>query len=91
MIAGDAAWHSLQIDEVRQKASYPGLLVDEDRDEAFRTLHRLHLARRAVAIIPTHDHRAAQRLPASVHLGDDVSTAGSTDRRTNNPNPRTAS
>lgn len=59
LIAGDAAWHSLQIEKVRQKSSYPGVLVDEDRDEAFKTLQRLHLARRAVTIIPTHDHQAA--------------------------------
>lgn len=58
LIAGDAAWHTLQVEKVRQKSSYPGALVDEDRDEAFRTLHRLHLARHRVAIIPTHDHRA---------------------------------
>jgi glyoxylase-like metal-dependent hydrolase (beta-lactamase superfamily II) len=64
LIAGDAAWHALQIDKVRQKPSYPGALVDEDRDEAFRTLHRLHLARHAVSIIATHDHQAALRLPA---------------------------
>jgi glyoxylase-like metal-dependent hydrolase (beta-lactamase superfamily II) len=62
LIAGDAAWHALQVDNVRQKSSYPGVFVDEDRDEAFRTLHRLHLARRAVAIIPTHDHQAALTL-----------------------------
>lgn len=59
LIAGDAAWHALQIEKVRQKSSYPGVLVDEDRAEAFRTLHRLHLARRTVTIIPTHDHQAA--------------------------------
>lgn len=62
LIAGDAAWHHLQIDKVRQKASYPGNLVDEDREETFRTLQRLHLARHTVTIIPTHDHRAASRL-----------------------------
>ncbi|MEB4212060.1 MBL fold metallo-hydrolase [Mycobacterium sp. 94-17] len=64
LIAGDAAWHQLQIDKIRQKSSYPGNLVDEDRDETFKTLHRLHLARHAVTIIPTHDHRAALALPA---------------------------
>lgn len=64
LIAGDAAWHRLQIDTVRQKAGYPGNLVDTNREEAFRTLHRLHLARHAVRIIPTHDHQAAGQLPA---------------------------
>ncbi|ORW33432.1 MBL fold metallo-hydrolase [Mycobacterium paraense] len=62
LIAGDAAWHGLQIEKVRQKASYPGALVDVDRDETFRTLHRLHAARHAVRIIPTHDHQAALQL-----------------------------
>ncbi|OBK78910.1 MBL fold metallo-hydrolase [Mycobacterium sp. 1165178.9] len=62
LIAGDAAWHHLQIDKVRQKSSYPGNLVDEDREQTFKTLQRLHLARHAVTIIPTHDHQAALRL-----------------------------
>ncbi|OBH02014.1 MBL fold metallo-hydrolase [Mycobacterium sp. E2699] len=65
LIAGDAAWHALQIEKIRQKSSYPGALVDEDRDEAFRTLHRLHLARHAVTVVPTHDHRAALQLAAT--------------------------
>lgn len=65
LIAGDAAWHRLQIDKVRQKSSYPGALVDEDREQTFRTLQRLHLARHAVTIIPTHDHQAALELPAA--------------------------
>jgi glyoxylase-like metal-dependent hydrolase (beta-lactamase superfamily II) len=64
LIAGDAAWHWLQIEKVRQKSSYPGVLVDEDRDEAFRALQRLHQARRTVRIIPTHDHQAALGLTA---------------------------
>lgn len=64
LIAGDAAWHRLQIEKVRQKSSYPGVLVDEDRGEAFKTLQRLHLARHAVRIVPTHDHEAALGLSA---------------------------
>lgn len=64
LIAGDAAWHHLQIEKVRQKSSYPGVLVDEDREQTFRTLQRLHLARHTVRIIPTHDHHAALQLPA---------------------------
>jgi glyoxylase-like metal-dependent hydrolase (beta-lactamase superfamily II) len=63
LIAGDAAWHQLQIEKVRQKSGYPGVLVDEDRDQTFRTLQRMHLARHAVTIIPTHDHQAALKLP----------------------------
>ncbi|EFG79638.1 metallo-beta-lactamase domain protein [Mycobacterium parascrofulaceum ATCC BAA-614] len=64
LIAGDAAWHRLQIEKVRQKSSYPGVLVDEDRGEAFKTLPRLHLARHVVTIVPTHDHEAALGLSA---------------------------
>lgn len=64
LIAGDAAWHRLQIEKVRQKSSYPGVLVDEDRGEAFKMLQRLHLARHVVTIVPTHDHQAALGLSA---------------------------
>ncbi|TGB15408.1 MBL fold metallo-hydrolase [Streptomyces sp. MZ04] len=63
LLAGDAAWHTDQIDLIRQKAGYPGELADEDRDETFRTLHRLYAVKDRVAIIPTHDHHAAQQLP----------------------------
>ncbi len=62
LLAGDVAWHSLQIDEIRQKSSYPGDFADDDRDLTFKALHRLHLARRSATIIPTHDHDAAARL-----------------------------
>ena len=65
LIAGDAAWHELQVENVRQKSGYPGVLVDEDRDETFKTLQRLHLARHAVRVIPTHDHQAALRLASA--------------------------
>ncbi len=61
LLAGDAAWHHLQIEDIRQKASYPGLFADVQRDATFRTLHRLHLARRTVTIVPTHDHDASSR------------------------------
>lgn len=66
LIAGDAAWHTLQIDKARQKSSYPGNFVDEDRNQTFRTLQRLHLARHAVTIIPTHDHQASRQLLAEI-------------------------
>lgn len=46
----DAAWHQLQIENARQKSGFPGVLVDEDRDETFKTLQRLHLARHAVTV-----------------------------------------
>lgn len=62
LLAGDAAWHGLQIERLRQKSSFPGGLADEDRDQTFRTLHRLHLVRGLVSIVPTHDHDAARLL-----------------------------
>jgi glyoxylase-like metal-dependent hydrolase (beta-lactamase superfamily II) len=74
LLAGDAAWHSLQIDKVRQKPSYPGDFADVDRDETFKALHRLHLARHTVTIIPTHDHRAALPLRADLPEPEDVTT-----------------
>ena len=60
LLAGDAAWHTLQIENIRQKSSYPGYFADHDRQETFKTLHRLHAARHAVMIIPTHDHQASR-------------------------------
>lgn len=62
LLAGDAAWHSLQIEDIRQKAAYPGVLADDDRDGTFRTLHQLHAVRGQVRVVPTHDHDAAQAL-----------------------------
>lgn len=62
LLCGDAAWHRLQIEQIRQRPSYPGALVDEDRDEAFRTLHRLHAIRGQMRIVPSHDHAAADGL-----------------------------
>lgn len=62
LLAGDAAWHHIQVDKIRQKAGFPGEFVDADRDLTFKTLHRLHLARHAVRVVPTHDHDAAVAL-----------------------------
>jgi glyoxylase-like metal-dependent hydrolase (beta-lactamase superfamily II) len=58
LIAGDAAWNTAQIEDIRQKTGFPGCLVDHDRRETFRTLHRLHAARHSATILPTHDHDA---------------------------------
>ena len=66
LLAGDAAWHTYQIDDIRQKASYPGGIADEDRTETFRTLHRLHAVRDIVTVVPTHDHDAVRTLPSRV-------------------------
>ncbi|MFD3509674.1 MBL fold metallo-hydrolase [Nocardia sp. NPDC058666] len=59
LLPGDAVWHNLQVEELRQKSGYPGILADNDRTETWRTVHRLHAIRGAVRIIPSHDHRAA--------------------------------
>ena len=59
LLAGDAVWSHLQIDRFRQKASYPGMLADAERDIAWETLHRLYSVRERVAIVPSHDHRTA--------------------------------
>jgi len=68
LLAGDAAWHTYQIDDIRQKSSYPGGLADENRDEAFRTLHRLHAVKDRVTVIPTHDPDASRRLTSPSSL-----------------------
>ena len=62
LLAGDAAWHTYQVEDIRQKSSYPGGLADEDRAETFRTLHRLHAIKEQVMVVPTHDPGAARRL-----------------------------
>lgn len=62
LLAGDAVWHGYQVDDIRQKASYPGALADEDRDEAFRSVHRLHAIKDRVTVVPTHDPLAAMQL-----------------------------
>lgn len=70
LLAGDAAWHSLQIDEIRQKSSFPGNFADADRELAFKTLHRLHLARHFATVVPTHDHEATLQLAAHAEPGE---------------------
>ncbi|WP_109509695.1 MBL fold metallo-hydrolase [Nocardioides speluncae] len=65
LIAGDAAWHHEQVELIRQKPGFPGRLVDVDREAAFATLHRLHLARHLARVVPTHDHDSAAHLMPS--------------------------
>jgi glyoxylase-like metal-dependent hydrolase (beta-lactamase superfamily II) len=62
LLAGDAAWHSYQVEDIRQKSSYPGGLADQDRAQAFRSVHRLHAVKDRVTVVPTHDPDAAKRL-----------------------------
>jgi len=64
LLAGDAAWHTHQVEDIRQKSSYPGGIADVDRSETFRTLHRLHAVKDVVTVVPTHDHDAARTLAA---------------------------
>lgn len=59
LLAGDAAWHGLQITRLREKAPFPGDLVDADRDEAFASLHRLHALPPGVEVVAGHDRAAA--------------------------------
>lgn len=59
LLAGDAIWHNRQAELIRQKAPFPGLLADFDRDAAFATIHRIHALPRDLVVIPSHDHRAA--------------------------------
>jgi len=61
LLVGDAAWHGLQIDHLRQRSGFPGCLVDEDREQTWRTLHRLHALPSAVSVVPAHDHQRAAR------------------------------
>lgn len=62
LIAGDAVWHTVQLDALRPKPAYPGLLVDDDRRSTLTTMHRLHAVRDRVRILPSHDRDAAVAL-----------------------------
>lgn len=59
LVAGDAAWHHLQVDLCAQKSALPGVFVDQDREQTFTTLIRLHAVRGLVTVLPTHDHDLA--------------------------------
>jgi glyoxylase-like metal-dependent hydrolase (beta-lactamase superfamily II) len=65
LLAGDAAWHTLQITHLREKAPFPGELVDYDRRAAFLSLHRLHAVPRGITIVPSHDRDVVRSLVAS--------------------------
>ncbi len=58
LLAGDAVWHSRQVVLIREKAPFPGNLVDHDRDAAFAAIHRLHALPAHVRIIAAHDSAA---------------------------------
>ncbi len=59
LLAGDAVWHRLQVRLLREKAPFPGQLVDDDRDAAFAGVHRLHALPPTIELIPSHDRAAA--------------------------------
>lgn len=62
LVAGDAVWHTTQIEALRPKAAFPGLLVDDDRAATLATLHRLYAVRDRVRIVPSHDRDAVTAL-----------------------------
>lgn len=59
LLAGDAVWHGLQVQLLREKAPFPGRLVDADRDAAFAAVHRLHALPPDIAVVASHDRIAA--------------------------------
>lgn len=61
LLVGDAAWHSRQVEQVRQRSGIPGCLVDHDREQTWRTLHRLHALPPSITVVPAHDHALAAR------------------------------
>lgn len=65
LLAGDAVWHGLQVRLLREKAPFPGELVDRDRDAAFAVVHRLHALPGAVEVLASHDRCAAERWTAA--------------------------
>ncbi len=59
LLIGDVAWHRRQVEHVHQRSGMPGCLVDEDREQTWRTLHRLHALPPTVRVVPAHDPGAA--------------------------------
>jgi len=59
LLCGDAVWHTKQVELIREKAPFPGLIADFDRSSTFATIHRLHALPKAVRLIPSHDRDAS--------------------------------
>ncbi|MEI7057933.1 MBL fold metallo-hydrolase [Nocardioides sp. CCNWLW239] len=59
LLVGDTAWHGLQIEQLRQRSGFLGCLVDVDREQTWRALHRLHALPSFVKVVPAHDHERA--------------------------------
>lgn len=64
LLVGDAAWHGLQVDNLRQRSGFLGCLVDVDREETWRTLHRLHVLPSTIPVVPAHDHERGSQWSA---------------------------
>jgi glyoxylase-like metal-dependent hydrolase (beta-lactamase superfamily II) len=62
LLAGDAVWNRMQVSRIREKAPLPGRLVDADRRETWRTVHRLHALPDSVVVVPSHDRDAVAAL-----------------------------
>jgi glyoxylase-like metal-dependent hydrolase (beta-lactamase superfamily II) len=65
LLAGDAVWHGLQVRLLREKAPFPGNLVDADRDAAFAVVHRLHALPDNIEVIASHDKSVTDRWRAT--------------------------
>ncbi|KAA0018906.1 MBL fold metallo-hydrolase [Antrihabitans cavernicola] len=61
LLAGDAVWHGLQVQLLREKAPFPGQIVDADRLDAFRVVHRLHALPAEIEVVASHDYGAAAK------------------------------
>jgi glyoxylase-like metal-dependent hydrolase (beta-lactamase superfamily II) len=61
LLVGDVAWHSAQVEQLRQRSALPGCLVDEDREQTWRTLHQLYVLPPQITVVPAHDHARASR------------------------------
>jgi N-acyl homoserine lactone hydrolase len=59
LLCGDAVWHTKQVELIREKAPFPGLIADLDRSATFATIHRLHALPKSVRLIPSHDRDAS--------------------------------
>ncbi|GAA1855923.1 MBL fold metallo-hydrolase [Myceligenerans crystallogenes] len=61
LLVGDTAWHGAQVDQLHQRSGFLGCLVDDDREETWRNLHRLHVLQDRLHVVPAHDHGRAAR------------------------------
>ncbi|QDZ15709.1 MBL fold metallo-hydrolase [Humibacter ginsenosidimutans] len=59
LLIGDAVWHGVQLDHRRQKPTFPGRLVDADRDAAYESIQRIAALAAGIPIVATHDPDAA--------------------------------